>query len=116
MTPFFGGGRGDHLPRSRGQRSSYTNHAQGEMHMWEQKLHDFNAKVETDATEAQTSVSKNLDGAWTETKTAWRQLVKVALNIGTTGPNAWDSAKASFQTVSDKLAVAGQKVNPNQPH
>ena len=98
------------------ERSSYTNHAQGEMHMWEQKLHDFNAKVETDATEAQTSVSKNLDGAWTETKTAWRQLVKVALNIGTTGPNAWDSAKASFQTVSDKLAVAGQKVNPNQPH
>jgi hypothetical protein len=26
------------------ERNSYTNHAQGEMHIWEQKLHDSNAK------------------------------------------------------------------------
>jgi len=94
------------------ERNNYTNHAQGEMDMWERKLHDFNAAVETNATEAQTSASKNLDSAWTETKTAWSQLVHVGLNVGTAGANDWDSAKASFQTASDKLAVAWQKVNP----
>jgi hypothetical protein len=94
------------------ERNSYTRRAHGEMDMWEQKLHDFNAKVETNATEAQTSASKNLDSAWTETKTAWSQLVTVGENVGTAGANDWDSAKASFQTASDKLAVAWQKVNP----
>ena len=94
------------------ERNSYTNHAQGEMHIWEQKLHDFNAKVETNATEAQTSASKTLDNAWTETKTAWSQLVKVGLNEGTDGVTDWDSAKVSFQAASQKLAVAWKKVNP----
>jgi hypothetical protein len=92
------------------ERNSYTLRAHGEMDLWEQKLHDFNAKVETDATETQTSASKNLDSAWTETKTAWSQLVKVGLNVA--GANDWDSAKASFQTASDKLAATWQKVNP----
>lgn len=94
------------------ERNSYTNHARGEMDMWERKLHDFNAKVETNATEAKTSAAKDLDSAWTETKTAWSQLVHVGLNVGTAGENDWDSAKASFQTASDQLAAAWQKVNP----
>ncbi len=94
------------------ERNSYTNHAQGEMQMWEQKLRDYNAKQKTNATEAQTSASKNLDSAWTETKTAWTQLVHVGLNVGTAGPNAWTSAQANFQTASQKLAAAWQKANP----
>jgi hypothetical protein len=94
------------------ERNSYTQQAHGEMDMWEQKLHDFNAKVETKATEAQTSGSKDLEGAWTETKTAWSQLVMVGENVGTAGPNDWDSAKASFKTASNKLAVAWNKINP----
>ena len=95
------------------ERNNYTNNAQGEMRMWEQKLNDFNARVETGATEAQTNASKTLDSAWTETKTAWNQLVKVGLNVGTDGVTDWGSAKVSFQTASQKLAAAWKKVNPD---
>jgi hypothetical protein len=94
------------------ERNNFTDHAQGEMKMWKQRLHDFNAKQKTNATEAQTSASKDLDSAWTETKTAWTQLVHVGLNVGTAGANAWASAQADFQTASQKLAAAWQKVNP----
>ena len=94
------------------ERNSYTNNAQGEMRMWEQKLHDFNARAKTSDTEAQTNASKSLDSAWTETTAAWNQLVKVALNEGTDGVTDWDSAKVSFQAASQKLAVAWKKVNP----
>jgi hypothetical protein len=94
------------------ERNNFTNHAQDEMRMWEQKLHDFNAKQQTNASEAQTSASKDLDSAWTETKTAWTQLVHVGLNVGTAGANAWASAKADFQTASQNLASTWQKANP----
>jgi len=97
---------------SAAERNNFTNHAQGEMNVWEQKLHDYNAKQKTNATEAETSASRNLDSAWTETKTAWTQLVHVGLNVGTAGPNAWASAQADFQTASQKLATALQKANP----
>jgi hypothetical protein len=94
------------------ERNNFTNHAQGEMKMWEQRLHDFNAKQKTNASDAQTSASKDLDSAWTETKTAWTQLVHVGLNVGTAGANAWASAQADFQTASQKLASTWQKANP----
>jgi hypothetical protein len=94
-------------------RNSYTNNAHGEMHVWAKKLVDFNARMETSATEVQTNDFKSLDSAWAETKTAWIQLVKVELNEGTDGATDWDSAKASFQTASQRLAVAWKKVNPD---
>ena len=94
------------------EMNNYTNHAQGEMQLWEQKLRDFNARADTNATEAQKNANKNLDDAWTETKKAWGQVVKVGLNVGTAGANDWDSAKASFRATSDKLAAAWQKANP----
>ena len=88
-----------------GERNSYTQQAKGEMRIWEQKLQDFNAKVEAKATQTQTTTSKDLDNAWTKTKTAWTQLE-------TAGENDWNSGKASFQRASHKLGVAWQKVNP----
>jgi hypothetical protein len=94
------------------EMNNYTNHAQGEMNLWEQKLRDFNAGAVTNATDPQKSANENLNKAWTETRTAWSQLVKVGLNVGTDGANDWASAKASFQTASDKLAAAWQKANP----
>jgi hypothetical protein len=94
------------------ERNSFTNHAQDEMRVWEQKLHDFNAKQTTNASEAQTSASKDLDTSWTETQAAWTQLVKVGLNVGTAGANAWASAQADFQAASQKLASTWQKANP----
>lgn len=94
------------------ERNNFTNNAQDKMRIWEQKLHDFNARQKTNAAEAQTSASKDLNSAWTETQTAWTQLVKVGLNVGTTGANDWASAQANFQTTSDKLAAAWQKANP----
>jgi uncharacterized protein involved in type VI secretion and phage assembly len=90
---------------SEADRKSYTQQAQGEMQLWEQRLHDFNAKVEANATDTQTNASKDLDGAWTKTKTAWNQLE-------TAGENDWTSAKSSFQDASHRLGLAWQKVNP----
>jgi hypothetical protein len=87
------------------ERSSYTQKAQDEVSIWQQKLQNFNTKAETRATAAETVAAKDLESAWTETKTASSQL-------DTAGEKDWDSAKASFQTASHKLAVAWQKLNP----
>jgi hypothetical protein len=88
---------------STAERSNYKQRAQDETRIWQQKLDDFDAKVK--ATEAQTSASKDLDDAWTQTKTA-------SARLETAGEADWGSAKVSFQTASHKLAVAWQKVNP----
>lgn len=94
------------------ERNNFTNQAHEKMR--EQKLHDFSAKPKTNASEAQTSASRNLVSAWTETQTAWAQLVKVDLNVGTAGANAWASAQADFQTAFQKLASTWQKANPEE--
>jgi hypothetical protein len=90
---------------SNAERSSYKQEALEETRIWQQKLDDFDAKVKAKATDAQTSASKDLDDAWTQTKMA-------SARLETTGEADWASAKVSFQTASRKLAVAWQKVNP----
>jgi hypothetical protein len=87
------------------ERESYTQKAQSEVRIWQQKLHDFDAKARVKATKAQADASKDLDEAWTETKTA-------SARLETAGEKDWDSAKTSFKTASDKLAVSWHKVNP----
>jgi hypothetical protein len=90
---------------STAERSSYKQQAQDETRIWQQKLDNFDAKVKAKATEAQTSASKDLDDAWTQTKMA-------SARLETAGEADWASAKVSFQTASHKLVVAWQKVNP----
>jgi len=90
---------------STAERSSYKQKAQDETRIWQQKLDDFDAKVTAKTTEAQTSASKDLDDAWTQTKMA-------SARLETAGEADWASAKVSFQTASHKLAIAWQKVNP----
>ena len=85
------------------ERSSFTQTAQSDMKLWQQKLVDFDAKMQTKATDATTRASKELDDAWAETKSAFSQLEAA-------GEADWNSAKASFKTASAKLAVAWQKV------
>jgi hypothetical protein len=87
------------------ERNSYTQRAQDEVRVWERKLHDFDGKAEVKATDAKASASKDIDDAWAQTKTAFASLE-------TAGEKDWDNAKASFQTASDKLAVAWKRVNP----
>jgi len=87
------------------ERESYMQTAQAEMRIWQQKLHDFDAKVPVKATEAETSAAKDLDSAWAETKTA-------SARLETAGEKDWDSAKVSFKTASDKLDVAWRKLSP----
>lgn len=87
------------------ERNSYTQRAQDEVRIWEQKLHDFNAKVQASASEAKASATKELNDAWAQTKTA-------SARLETAGEKDWGSAKASFQTASHKLAVAWHKLNP----
>ncbi len=90
---------------SMAERNSYKQKAQDEIRIWQQKLNDFDAKVQVKATDAQTSASKDLDDAWTQTKMA-------SARLETAGEADWSSAKASFKKESDKLAVAWHKVNP----
>ena len=87
------------------ERESYTQKAQDDVRIWQQKLHDFDAKAEVKATDARASAAKDLDEAWSETKTA-------SARLETAGEKDWNSAKASFKTASDKLAVSWHKVNP----
>lgn len=94
-----------HTRDAAAERESYTQKAQADVRIWQQKLHDFDAKAQIKATEAQASASKDLDKAWTETKTA-------SARLETAGEKDWNSAKASFKTASDKLAVSWHKVNP----
>jgi hypothetical protein len=91
---------------STAEKSIYKQKAQDEVRVWQQKLNDFDAKVQTKATEAQASASKDLDDAWTQTKMA-------SARLETAGEADWVSAKASFKTASAKLAVAWRKVNPS---
>jgi F0F1-type ATP synthase membrane subunit b/b' len=87
------------------ERKSYTQQAQDEVRVWEQKLHDFDAKVQVKATDAKARASKDIDDAWAQTKTAFA-------GLETAGEKDWDSAKASYKTASDKLAVSWKRVNP----
>lgn len=87
------------------ERSNFTQQARDEVRDWERKLHDFDAKARAKATEAETTASKELDSAWTETKAASDRLE-------TASEKDWDSAKASFMTASNNLAEAWHKVNP----
>jgi len=87
------------------ERSSYTQKAQDEVRIWEQKLQDFNAKVQASASGAKARATKDLNDAWAQTKTA-------SARLETASEKDWDSAKASFQTASHKLAVIWHKLNP----
>jgi len=87
------------------EMNSYRQKAQAEMQIWQKKLHDFDAKMQAKATDTQASASKDLDDAWTETKSASSQLETAA-------ETDWDAAKASFKKAADRLTVAWHRVNP----
>jgi len=87
------------------ERNSYMQAARDEVRIWEQKLQDFDAKVQASASAAKAGATKDLNDAWAQTKTA-------SARLETAGEKDWDSAKASFQTASHKLAVAWHKLNP----
>ncbi len=88
------------------ERSSYRQMAQEEIRVWQRKLDDFDAKMQAKTTEAQTNATKDLDDAWTQTKMA-------SARLETAGEADWDSAKASYKTESDKLAMAWHNVDPS---
>jgi hypothetical protein len=87
-------------------RSSYTQQAQDEVRIWEKRLHDFDAKAQVKATAAEANASKELNDAWTETKSASSQLETAA-------EADWDGAKVSFKKATDKLVVAWHNANPS---
>jgi hypothetical protein len=90
---------------STADRETYTQKARDEMQLWQQKLHEFDAKVQAKATTAQTKAAKDLDNAWTEAKSASDRL-------DTAGERDWSRAKASFQTASHKLDLAWRQIDP----
>jgi hypothetical protein len=87
------------------ERNSDTQQAQEEVRVWEKRLRDFEAKAQVKVTAAETSASKELNDAWTETKSASSQLETAA-------EADWNGAKDSFKKATDKLVVAWNKVNP----
>jgi hypothetical protein len=88
------------------ERNSYTQQAQDEVRIWEKRLHDFDTKAQVKATAAEASASKDLNNAWTETKSASSQLETAA-------DADWDGAKTSFKKATDKLVVAWHNANPS---
>ena len=88
------------------ERSSYTLQAQDEVRLWEKRLHDFDAKAQVKATVSEASASKELNDAWTDTKSA-------SSRLETAAEADWDGAKASFKKATDKLVVAWHNANPS---
>jgi hypothetical protein len=98
---------------STADRETYTQKARDEMQLWQQKLHDFDAKARAKASDAHRRAAKDLDSAWTEAKSASDRL-------DTASERDWSRAKASFQTASTSLTWRGAKLTrrtnrPNHP-
>jgi hypothetical protein len=89
------------------ERESYIQRARDEVRVWQQKLYDFDTKVQVKGTAARASASSDLDDAWAATRTASERLETVA-------EADWDSAKASFKNASHKLDVAWRKLTPSK--
>ena len=87
------------------EKTTYLQQTKDVMRVWDQKIHDFNAKLQTMATEATTKASKDLDTAWADTKRAAGRLENAR-------EAHWSKAKASFKSASAKLAAAWHKVSP----
>jgi exonuclease VII large subunit len=86
-------------------RESFTQKARDQMKIWEQKLQDFDAKLQAKSTDAKAKASKNLDSAWAATKAA-------SARLESAGEKDWGNAKSSFNKATAKLASAWHKVNP----
>lgn len=93
-------------PDPAADRNSYTQQARDQVRNWEKRLHDFDAKAQVKATAAEANASKELNDAWTETKSASSELETAA-------EADWDGAKASFKKATDKLVVAWHNADPS---
>ena len=90
---------------SSGARDTYIQKARGEMLEWQHKLFKFNEKAEAKGNVATTAAEKDVHRAWAKADTA-------AHELETVGAEGWKSAKASFETASNKLANAWDRVRP----
>jgi hypothetical protein len=78
-------------------RDAYTQRAQDEMQLWQQKLHDFSVEAETAGQRDTIAAEHDLDEAWTQAAADMSKL-RAASAAG------WESAKASYEKASRKLA------------
>ena len=72
------------------------------MKIWQQKLHDFNNKMEAKGKDAGSAVEDDLDKAWTKTEAASQKLQ-------TAGADGWASARSAYENASHDLADAWDK-------
>ena len=85
------------------ERDIYVQKARDEVQEWQRKLHDLREKTKTRNSEANITAHNNFNTAWTEAEDAFHKLEAV-------GAEDWESAKASYNKASLKLAAIWEKI------
>ena len=80
-------------------RNTYIHENEGTFEEWGKKVDAFNAKASQRGDEAKKAAQREIDNAWTETKSSWAKM-KSASRDG------WEDAKISFETSKKKLERA----------
>jgi outer membrane murein-binding lipoprotein Lpp len=86
-------------------RSSFTQHAQDDIHQWQRKVHDFGRQTKAAGQQGANSAKHDLDDAFAKAKVAADQL-------RTVGADGWHGAKTTYQKASHDLADTWNRIKP----
>jgi hypothetical protein len=86
-------------------RSTFTQHAQDDIHEWQRKVQDFGRHARTAGQQDASSAKHDLDTAFAKAKLA-------ADRLHTVGADGWQGAKADFQQARHGLADTWDKIKP----
>jgi hypothetical protein len=90
---------------SSADRDTYAQKARDEIQEWQRKIHAFSKKAAAKGEEAGYVAENDLNKAWAKTEAASRKLQ-------TASTEGWESAKTSYEKASRELAVAWDKIRP----
>jgi hypothetical protein len=86
-------------------RSSFTQHAEYDMHQWQQKVRDFGRHAKATGQQGASTAKHDLDDAFTKAKLA-------ADKLRTVGADGWHGAKKTYQDASHDLADTWSRIKP----
>jgi hypothetical protein len=101
-------GRGTHIllvADDDTDRSSFTQHAQDDMHQWQRKVRDFGRHAKAAGQEGAHTARHDLDDAYAKAKLA-------ADRLRTVGADGWQGAKTAYQDASHDLANTWNRIKP----
>lgn len=86
-------------------RKTYVQKKEAEMAQWRRKIGDFTARTETNATEADQAVKREIERAFTHVEEA-------SSKLDATGEDGYEDAKAAYERASRDLEATWAKVDP----